>query len=527
MIGSALSDCESIEHGNDAFIEDNAIIVDRPTESLAGSSAIGGKNSKLGICVRSDSSRASTASDHSDCDLWGPSVLMSKGFEDILSEGNVQEVPRDYVMDELIQDIASKSVDEDPFYVVDLTSVIAKLSEWKERLPRVKPFYAIKCNGDSLLTNILARAGCGFDCASKAEIEQALAMGVSPDSIVYANPCKQSSMLRYARSRDVKLMTADNVEELHKISNTFPEARVVIRIAVDDSKSVCRFNSKFGAPEHEWDLLLRTCAELDLDLVGFSFHVGSGCGDLKPFADAVSSARDAFNAAKAYGFNPYILDCGGGFPGTDDGEFAFREVAATISDAIEHHFPASEGVEVIAEPGRYMACSSHTYAVCVIAKRQLSESHLADTDQIESFGTRPGKDDGNELCKDAASSSSGFGSSGHGAQDSKQPEVAVYINDGCYGSFNCVVFDHAEVSPHVMGGGKQKQQRANPPTLATKVFGPTCDSIDVVLPCTRLPPLDVGDWLWFPAMGAYTRCAASRFNGQGEHSVHYVWSGMP
>jgi len=39
-------------------------------------------------------------------------------------------------------------------------------------------------------------------------------------------------------------MTADNVEELHKIRDIFQEAHIVLRIAVDDSKSVCRFNSK-------------------------------------------------------------------------------------------------------------------------------------------------------------------------------------------------------------------------------------------------------------------------------------------
>jgi len=319
------------------------------------------------------------------------------------------------------------------------------------------------------------------------------------------------------------------VEELHKIATVFPDAKVIIRIAVDDSKSLCRFNSKFGAPPQEWDLLLRTSADLGLNLVGFSFHVGSGCGDLKPFADAVASAKDAFSAAKAYGFSPYILDCGGGWPGTDDGAFTFREVAATISEAIEHHFPASEGVEVFAEPGRYMVCASHTYAVSVIAKRQLTASQLADTSAIEKFGTRSSKDcveeEGGPICGGApehAEHEGGFGAAATGQdEEGNVPEVALYINDGVYGSFNCVVFDHAELRPRVLG------QHAGNVTVPTKIFGPTCDSIDVVMGCTRLPPLRVGDWLYFTAMGAYTRCAASRFNGQGAHSVHYVWTGVP
>ena len=60
---------------------------------------------------------------------------------------------------------------------------------------------------------------------------------------------------------------------------------------------------EFGAPPAEWDALLATCRDVGLDVAGFSFHVGSGCGDLKPFADAVGSAREAFDlaAARAYG----------------------------------------------------------------------------------------------------------------------------------------------------------------------------------------------------------------------------------
>jgi diaminopimelate decarboxylase len=49
--------------------------------------------------------------------------------------------------------------------------------------------------------------------------------------------------LRYAREAEVRLMTADNVEERRKIRDIFPEAHIVLRIAVGDSKSVCRCNS--------------------------------------------------------------------------------------------------------------------------------------------------------------------------------------------------------------------------------------------------------------------------------------------
>eukprot|EP00960_Hanusia_phi_P013216 385368-Hanusia_phi.AAC.1 len=448
-------------------------------------------------------------------DDWGINTFVnSNSIDGLLAENKVRVLPAGYNTAELILDISAESEEQDPFYIVDLTTVLTKLDDWKTLMPRVKPFYAMKCNNDTLICNMLCHAGCGFDCASKAEIEAALQLGVLPDHIIYANPCKQESMLRYARAVGVKKMTADNVEELHKIAHCFPEAKIVLRIAVDDSKSICRFNSKFGAAQHEWDVLLRTAKALDLDIVGFSFHVGSGCGDLKPFADAVAAARDAFDLAETYGYAPSILDCGGGFPGTNDGPFAFHEVASTISNAIDHFFPPSSGVQIIAEPGRYMVAASHTYSVSVIAKRQLTAAQLADSAEIESFGSRSDKD--HEGAHD-----SGF-KKAEEIRDSNTPEVALYVNDGCYGSFNCIVFDHAIITPKVLG-----TKSAMPFDTPSKLFGPTCDSIDVVMPCTLLPQLDIGDWIWFPNMGAYTRCASSRFNGQGAFNVHYVWAGVP
>ena len=47
----------------------------------------------------------------------------------------------------------------------------------------------------------------------------------------------------------------------------------------------------------------------------------------------------------------------------------------------------------------------------------------------------------------------------------------------------------------------------------TTIFGPTCDSIDVVAKDIQLPEMMVGDWLYFVNMGAYTVAAASSFNG--------------
>lgn len=83
----------------------------------------------------------------------------------------------------------------------------------------------MKCNDDPVLLELLALLGTGFDCASKGEIQKVMSLGVQPDRIVYANPCKQASYIKFAKSVRVDLMTFDNENELRKTKACFPNAR--------------------------------------------------------------------------------------------------------------------------------------------------------------------------------------------------------------------------------------------------------------------------------------------------------------
>ena len=63
-------------------------------------------------------------------------------------------------------------------------------------LPRVQPHYAVKCNPNAAILATLAAAGASFDCASQHEMQLVLSMGVSPDHIIFAHPCKVQSNSR-------------------------------------------------------------------------------------------------------------------------------------------------------------------------------------------------------------------------------------------------------------------------------------------------------------------------------------------
>lgn len=92
------------------------------------------------------------------------------------------------------------------------------------------------------------------------------------------------------------------------------------------------------------------------------------------------------------------------------------------------------------------------------------------------------------------------------------------------------MFDHQTVTPYCLTVGKvlldSGEEWDSGVVEMCSVWGPTCDSIDCVCSTAMLPrSLEVGDWLGFKKMGAYTVCAASQFNGFDTTQVVYTVGG--
>uniref|UniRef100_A0A3Q3WVC8 ornithine decarboxylase n=1 Tax=Mola mola TaxID=94237 RepID=A0A3Q3WVC8_MOLML len=168
---------------------------------------------------------------------------------------------------------------------------------WIANLPRVKPFYAVKCNNIPAVLRMLSALGTGFDCASKVEIQQVLSLRVTPDKIIYAHATKPLSHINFACTHGVNVMTFDSEDELLKISLCHAKAKLVLRIAVDDSTSFLKLSLKFGARLESAGKLLKRAAELGLEVIGVSFHVGSGCTQSLVFKQAIADARLVFDTA--------------------------------------------------------------------------------------------------------------------------------------------------------------------------------------------------------------------------------------
>jgi ornithine decarboxylase len=354
---------------------------------------------------------------------------------------------------------------EDSFFVADLGVVYRQHVRWITQLPRIEPFYAVKCNGDPQVINLLARLGLSFDCASKNEISSILNLGVAPSKVIYANPCKTPSYLRYAQQVGVQMMTFDNADELFKCKRFYPQAKLLVRIMTDDSSAACQLSVKFGAPMSETRSLLVLAKELQLDVVGVAFHVGSGTSDPTSFVDAIENSRQVFDDAVELGFPPFnVLDVGGGFE--DD---TFEISAEVLNSCLDKHFN-DPSVRIIAEPGRYYVATAFTLATNVIGRRWV---------------------------------------------DKHKGKAMIYVNDGVYGNLNSILFDHQNPVPYPLTcGQKFLYGEDNIGNYEVSVWGPTCDGLDCITKsCKMSHMVDVGDWVYFNHVGAYTICASTTFNG--------------
>lgn len=371
--------------------------------------------------------------------------------------------------------------EEDSFFVVDLGEVYRSYMKWKETLPNVHAYYAVKCNTDLSVIKLLGQLGANFDCASKNEIDIVLGLGFSPDRIVYANPCKTNSYIRYANDSNVNLTTVDNPQELYKLHKYHPECGILLRIATDDETAQCRLSTKFGCSvDTAVNELLPLASKLGLNVRGVAFHVGSGAKDFDSIHKAVKDSRFIFDKGideYGYGKTMNVLDIGGGFEME-----TFDKSSAMVKLSLEKYFSSdycsSQNIKFIAEPGRLMVSKAFTLAAHIIARRDLPKS----------------------------------------LKESNNLEAMLYINDGVYGNMNCILFDHQNPVPHVLthknGLYYNEQESGRTTKHQFSIWGPTCDGLDCVSNRSALyHNVEVGDWLYFPDLGAYTSAATTSFNG--------------
>jgi ornithine decarboxylase len=350
--------------------------------------------------------------------------------------------------------LAARQRYDRPFLLVDPEIIRTKARRFKAAMPRVHAHYAVKANPHPAVLRTLIEEGVGFEIASVAELDLLLGLGVPAREIYYSNPVKSPRYIEYAAGKGVRWFVLDSVEELRKIVAICPDASLYLRIEVSNAGADWPLSGKFGAKPAEADAIVALAAELNADLAGVTFHVGSQCRNADNWRAGIESAKRVMRKMRLKGLRPRLLNLGGGYPVRHTRPIPSVETIGEVVNRALAGLP--EGVRVMAEPGRYLV-SDAGWFVCRVA------------------GTA-----------------------------SRGEKRWVYLDAGLFGGI-IETTDGLEYDVVTERGGRR---------IPWTVAGPTCDSVDVVMRDQLLPEdLQADDFVYIPNAAAYTTAYASNFNG--------------
>lgn len=351
-----------------------------------------------------------------------------------------------------------------PFLAYDLDVVAARVAAFRRAFRgRVDVRYAVKCNPDARVLATVAAAGGGFEIASLAELDLAVAAGADPADVLYSNPVKPPSHVAAAAGRGLRRFAVDSPEELVKVAEQAPGACVYVRLAVDDTSSRFPLSAKFGTSTEQAERLLLAAPTLGLRPEGLTFHVGSQCTDPDAWAHAVRALGPLLRELATAGVRLRLLDLGGGFPA----RYAPGEQLPDLDDVGAGVLAALETLpyvpeDVVCEPGRAVVAEAGVLGATVIGRAE-----------------RSGR-------------------------------VWVYTDVGAYNG----LMEAAQTGGRLAFPVWTSRDGLGGPTVRCTVTGPSCDSSDTLLRDAELPAdLQVGDRVFFGSAGAYSLCYASTFNG--------------
>ncbi len=342
-----------------------------------------------------------------------------------------------------------------PTMIIDQERITQQYQSLVKALPGVKMHYAIKALPHKGVIKHLHDLGCGFDVATRGEIDLLTSLQVPADQTIHTHPIKKDDEIKQAIAYGCRYFVGDNSHEIDKFAVYKDQVELLIRINFRNQDAMVDLSRKFGCELTHLPVLVEQAQSKGLSIAGLSFHVGSQVPSPYAHVNAIEQCIDVFNSMPSVDWQ--ILDIGGGFPIEYSGPSPeIEDFCRPIKDAL---ILLDEHINVLAEPGRYIAGPAAIQLLSVVGIAQ-----------------RGGR-------------------------------TWYYLDDGVYGVLSGQIYDHAKypITPLV---NHDFTHSLRPSVLA----GPTCDSIDVIDEDIVLPELEIGDVLVATQVGAYTVASATEFN---------------
>jgi ornithine decarboxylase len=362
-----------------------------------------------------------------------------------------------------IASVIEKLKPSEPTYVLHPAKFAVAAKRFLDSFPG-DTLFAIKANPHPHVLDLVYGSGVRhFDTASLPEVE--LVKSRFPDAIChFMAPVRAVGAAKAAFNKYVVTdYVVDCDYELEKLLGEVGDAnklRIFVRISTPLGGALLELSSKFGTTPDDGARLLKRVAESGA-APGITFHVGSQCLSPFSYAQAIEMARRTADLA---GVQLAALDVGGGFPGPYNNNDVppYHWYFDTIREALATF---GRPIPVICEPGRALIAEGMSLITQVILRKDKS----------------------------------------------------LYMNDGVYGSFDELTLpgwtgDYVHRVFSIDAKGKVSEKSVG--QSAFRVYGPTCDSLDVLPRPLALPDnIGPGDFIVFESIGAYSVAVRTNFNG--------------
>ncbi|MEV0764748.1 hypothetical protein [Nocardia sp. NPDC050435] len=271
-----------------------------------------------------------------------------------------------------------------PFYVYDLAKVRTAATVLRAALPAgAQVFYSLKANPHPDIVAACLAVDLGVEVSSDGEWSS-IPAGTPSSSIIYSGPGKTRAQLSEFAQRWGGYVTAESFRELAEIRRIGGFAGILVRVNVTTDRKGASLTmsgraSQFGIDDAD---LKDGWAAHDLgagDIVGFQIYAMSNQPDVQVIGGAASDAlRFVQECAELYGFQPSILDLGGGFaaPFGRAGRTGLDGLRAALLTELAAA-PAMADTTLIFESGRFLTAAAGTmYATVLDRKRSKGKEYL-------------------------------------------------------------------------------------------------------------------------------------------------------
>lgn len=270
-----------------------------------------------------------------------------------------------------------------PLYLYDTSVIRDKIALFREYLPsQIKLEYAIKANPNPDIIKAMMPLVDGFDVASIGEFDQAVAVGVNPETISFAGPGKRPEELSRAIEAGIGSLNVESERELDLIADagrrigTTP--RVSIRINPDfelhgSGMKMAGGAKQFGIDEDLVPAVLKKMRSMPVDFQGFHIFAGSQNLNVEVICETLEKSLDlARRLSGPLAAEINILNLGGGFgiPYFEKDEpLDLKKIGNCLVALLNTYQPYFLKARFVIELGRFLVGEAGLYLTRVLYKK--------------------------------------------------------------------------------------------------------------------------------------------------------------